>query len=220
MDLGELIAEFRRRADDTAGTVLYDDAALARFASEGEREAAERGLLLYDDTSESITTYAVAPGNPRVTLDQAVFRVDAATFTPTSGGRPLDLNLVGIDFVRAQPGWDSREASRPWMAAVVGRELRLYPLPRVAGTLQLAVYRYPLDPLEDDGDEPEIDAQHHDGLVDWMLYRAYATKDGEQGDDARSRLALSEFTDRFGERETADVNRRRGERRRVTTRMI
>lgn len=220
MDLGELIEEFRRRADDVATSTLYDDAALARFATEAEREAAERGRLLYDDTSAGITTYAVVASTPRILLDPAVFDIDAASFTASGGGRALELDLVGIDWIREQPDWQTREVSRPWALAMVGREARLFPGPRVAGTLQLSVYRYPLDALEDPLDEPEIAPEHHEGLIDWMLYRAYSTKDGEAGDDRRAAQALADFTDRFGEREQAGVTRRRRERRRINTRMV
>lgn len=111
-------------------------------------------------------------------------------------------------------------AGQPSHAAHSGRStLTLYPAPSGAGTLLSDVYRLPLYDIDDSfSDEPEIPAELHMGLVDWVLYRVYSTKDSELEDPARAQAALRDFTDRFGERRTGDAQRRHRERRRVTTR--
>jgi hypothetical protein len=153
-------------------------------------------------------------------LDPRIDRIIAATFTPTGSTSATELDLTGMDWLREQCDWATRSCSRPYKLVHLRGEVRLWPTPSVAGTLQLAVYRLPLSPMEADEDTPEIDEQHHDGLVDWMVYKAYQTKDGEQGDRERSQDALALFEARFGPRDSADVRRRQNERRRVTTRPI
>jgi hypothetical protein len=220
MTLDELRDEYRRRADDTVEPYKTSDPDLARFATEGEREACVRGSLIYDNDS-TLTTFDVVASQETVDVSAEIDRIDSATFTPSTGGLAQDMDLTGIDAIREFCDWQTRTCSRPYKLAHLSRgKLRLWPTPSVAGTLQLAVYRYPLLAMEDAEDEPEIGVEHHDGLVDWMLYRGLQPKDGEEGDPQRAEQALADFTERFGERPDADTQRRRRERRRITTRPI
>lgn len=220
MELSELIVAFREDADDAAGFKLYDDEQAARWASEGELEAAIRALLLPDDSSD-FTNLAVTANQPIVELDPVIFKIDRATFTASSGGRARNLDLVGMDFITDHCDWQGRACARPgYLAHYERSRARIWETPSVAGTLALSVYRLPLNPLEDDDDEPEIPVEHHRNLVDWMLFRAYGKKDSEQYDPQRSADALARFEANFGFRDTADVMRRHRERRRTTTRCI
>jgi len=214
---GDILALFRERADDEAAPYLYSDQSAYRWMSEGEREASLRARLLWDDSSFTIDVIA----NTAVyDLDPQVLLLDAARFTPT-GYRVIDLALRGLDWVRAQCDWQTRTATRPWVIAhVPPMQVRLYPTPSVAGSLALSVYRLPLNDIEDQEDEPEIPAVHHDGLVDWMLYRAFNTKDTEAQDPQRAAEAYARFEQRFGPRPDADSLQRQQARRRITTRMI
>lgn len=213
-----LLAEYRRRADDTAEPPLIPDETVFAMLSEGEREACLRGAPIFDTVTADVVLYAVAADQATVTLDSRILRIDHATFTPT-GGRARKLCLTGIDEVRSR--CLSTTASRPDYACHESRTtLKLYPTPSTAGTLTIDVYRLPLLDIEDGGDEPEIPLELHDGLVDWVLYRVYSTKDSELYDLDRAGLALRDFTERFGERRNADAMRRHRERRRVTTRNI
>lgn len=217
MNLDELRAEARRRADDAVGVAQFVDADLARFAAEAEREACVRAKLIYDPG----IVIAVSAAQETVSLSAVIDLVDSATFTASTGGQAQAMDLTGIDALQEECDWQTRTATRPWKLAVQSRrKVRLWPAPSVAGTLRLAVYRYPKTDMEDGEDEPEIAIEHHDGLVDWMLYRMLDTKDGELGNKEGSAKGLSDFTNRFGERSDADVQRRHRERRRITTRCI
>ena len=216
MEAGDLIASFRQRADDAAEPYLYSDADLLRFASEAEREACLRARLLWDETTFTIPVLA---NTALYALDQLIDRIERATFTAASGGRPRDLDLAGADVLAESSEWQS-QSGRPECAVQKDRTLRLWPTPGAtyAGALTLSVYRFPLSPMESTSDEPEIPLEHHDGLVDWMLFLAYTTKDSETNDPARAARHEALFAARFGERPSADVLRRHRERRRVTTR--
>jgi len=214
-----LLAEYRRRADDGVEPYQLEDAQVFAFLSEGEREACLRGAPIFDTVTADVVLYAVAADQATVTLNSLVLRVDHAQFESESGGRARKLCLTGMDEIRARCPVSS--ATRPDYACHESRtSLRLYPAPTVAGTLTLDVYRLPLLDIEDDTDEPEIPLELHDGLVDWVLYRLYSTKDSELYDLDRAAIALRDFTERFGERRNADAMRRHRERRRVTTRNI
>lgn len=220
MEASALRAEYRRRADDLAEPPLVSDEQVFAMLSEGEREACMREVALFDCDTAETCSYAVAADAASVTLDARVLRVDHAAFTPTGATQSCRVELTGIDAIR-----EAREtrggtvvASRPSLAAhSAKRTLTLHPAPSAGGTLRLDVYRLPLYDIEDGSDEPEIPDEHHLGLVDWVLYRVYSTKDGELEDPPRAAQALADFTARFGQRRNADAQRRHRERRRVTT---
>lgn len=217
MDAAGLIRSFRQRADDANAPYLYSDEDLLRWASEAEIEACTRARLIYDDTS-GFLAIAVTAGTSVYALDSRIDRIGRASFTPASGTRACDLCLRGIDWIHDRTGWSTRRG-RPSVAAYHERRLTLWPEPIEDGTLKLGVYRFPLWPMENDADEPEIPPEYHTDLVWWMLFLAYVTKDGDTEDSPRAALAAGQFQARFGERPSADVLRRHRERRRVTTRM-
>ena len=216
-----LLAEYRRRADDRAEPYFMSDAQVLALLTEAEQEACQRSHPIFDYDTAEVVEYAVAAEQSSVALDPRVWRVDHATFTPDGALRGCRIELTGIDAIRDMQGGRTVISSRPSHAAHSGRStLTLYPAPSVAGTLRLDVYRLPLYDIESESDEPEIPAELHMGLVDWVLYRVYDTPDMELTDPQRAQRALADFTMRFGERRTGDAQRRHRERRRVTTRNV
>lgn len=221
-ELSALLAEYRRRADDSAEQPLMPDEDAVRLFAEAEREACLRSSPIYDTTTPEFTRYAVAAGSGqvRVSLPLQVLRIDAAAFTPNGTTREEPVELTGIDRILEAQWCRAVTSARPSYAAHAERyAVTLFPAPNQGGTLRLSVYRLPRYDLEALDDEPEIPAELHEGLVDWVLYRTYQSKDGEQEDPARAANALAAFTERFGERVSADVMRKHNERRRITTRM-
>ncbi|MBW8777384.1 MAG: hypothetical protein JF596_21065 [Stenotrophomonas sp.] len=218
MNLEQLIELVRLRTDDQIVPPKVTDEQLAGFATEGEREAAERSRLLFDDAPAPHTTINVLAGQATYTLHPSVFFVDAAEFTPASTTRARALDLRGMDWIRGHCDW-RRRRERPCALAEDGRHtVRLWPEPSTAGTLQLSVYRYPLAPLVDLSDVPEIEPAHHEALAEWMLYKYFMVPDEEIEDPDRAAIALGVFETRFGARVDADILRKHRERRRVTTR--
>lgn len=218
MNLAALIAMARERLDDEIEPYLVGDASLAGWATEGEREACLRARLLFDDEPGEVTTLPLALGQGVYRLDPRALFVVSAAILWSGETRLHALDLKGLDWIRDQ----SRRISSygtPQVLADDGRaRVHVWPRPVRPGRLQLVVYRAPMRALVDPTDEPEIAPEHHDGLIDWMLYRAFQIKDREIEDVSRAALALRDFTLRFGERPTADVLRRHRERRRTTTR--
>jgi hypothetical protein len=50
---------------------------------------------------------------------------------------------------------------------------------------------------------PEIPARYHNGLVNWMLYRAFGKQDSETNDPEKSRNSLDKFELEFGKKSSA-----------------
>lgn len=72
--------------------------------------------------------------------------------------------------------------------------LRAWPFPNNTATVELRVFRLPLVPITDAGDqELEIDEQHHLSLLLWMKHRAYGKEDAETFD----RSKRDDFEQRF-----------------------
>lgn len=219
MDASALVGLFRQRADDAVAPHLFATDWLLGVLSEAEKEACLRARLIWDESSAFLSVPLVAD-QATYALDARIDRIDRVTFIPSGVGlRPRDLELTGVDAIAEQCQWH-QSSGRPELAARRGQTLRVWPAPAAAypGVLRIACYRFPLDVMEDEGDEPEIPQEHHEGLVDWALYRAWSSKDSENDDPGRANAALAAFEQRFGQRPTADVLRRHRERRRVTTR--
>jgi hypothetical protein len=63
-------------------------------------------------------------------------------------------------------------------------------------SVELAVYRFPLITITDDGDQAlEIDDQHHTALLHWMKSRAYDKQDAETFDRRKSEEFRTRFTE-------------------------
>lgn len=238
MQASDLIAAFRQRADDKVEPYLFSDPDALQWASEGEREACLRAKLLFDDTS-ALCTIPIAALTPRYPLDPRIVTVDRVWLDRSDlypGTRKTELRRLDqantrigrpdrCDYGNAPYDLATREGARLHGYSIDGETLRLYPLPDASwGTtpfsvLRLEVYRLPLLGMDANpaAPGPEIPEIHHDGLIDWMLYRAYSTQDADSNDPNKAADALALFTQRFGDRPSAKAHRMQQEGRRRTT---
>lgn len=214
MNLEELRNEARRMADDRAASPLYDDDFMDRTANEAEREACIRARLIFDDSSAFLRHALTASGSPLLILDERVDVLEYATFTP-SVGTAYQLPVKDLAHVRRVDEAYSRTGRPELIVRLSKRQARVWPAPGAAtvGTIQLGTYRLPLADMEQDTDEPEIALEHHVGLVHWMLYKAFWTKDGDEGDEKRAGEHEAAFTKLFGPKRDANTYRTQAERR-------
>lgn len=215
MDAGELVAAYRQRSDDETEPFLISRERALYFASEAEKEACVRSDLIWDETSDFLSI-DVVDGQATYQADNRITRIDRAVFVPLLGQARGRLELTGLDILAERdPGF--RRTSWPSALARRGNTLRLWPTPNIDGQLMLSVYRLPLYPMGDESDEPEIPPEHHDQLIDWMLYLTYSTKDADVEDAPRAMRAEQRFAMHFGERPNTETLRHWRERRRITT---
>jgi hypothetical protein len=81
-------------------------------------------------------------------------------------------------------------------ALVIGEEdnkARTYPLSNETLTIQLSVFRLPLNPIDDGELELEVGEQHHRHLLLWMKSLAYGKQDAETYDRTKKADFESEF---------------------------
>lgn len=215
MTLAELIEIFRERAEDTAQPYLWSDDTLLRYASEAQRQACIRAQLLRDSTTAAICVLAVDADATDVGLSPLVLDVLKARLD----GVQQPLGITSADQMDADDDqWESRAAAQPTHLVLerngAGLAGRLWPTPFEDVTLRLRVIRLPLLAAFTDGDEtPEIPAQHHEQLVDWMLHLAYLKADAETFDKDAAVNAAARFTASFGDLPDANVRRKQADRR-------
>lgn len=211
MTVEDLLATFRVLADDQAAPYLWDDAAIAGWLTEAETEACIRAGLLVDEETEEVAVLAVEADTAWLELSPLVLEVTRAVLASTAarlrGEDPAILD-------RLNPGWETATGT-PEGYYLDGARLRLIPTPTADDTLRLRVRRLPLAPLTtDDTDaEPEIPPEHHRGLLDWALFRAYSHRDPDSVEPALAARCLQDFEARFGLRPSAYARRQRRERR-------
>lgn len=197
MTLEDLIAAYRDESADRAEPPFCSDERLTRFANEGQVEACRRAFLLADSTS-AMCSVAYAANDATISLDPLILEVRAASIG-TEDLRPRTAEEMGCTW----PNWRTdtlRNVPQFLIRGLDTGKLHLYPRPAAVGTIQLEVYRLPLQPMANDADEPEIRPEWHQGLVDWMLYRAYSRRDADQLDPTLAAEALQRFEAEFGKR--------------------
>lgn len=215
MTWAEIIAIFRERAEDTEQPYLWEDETLLRYGGEAERQACMRAQLLRDSSTSSICTKAVLAGATDVGLSVLVLDVLKATLTGVA--QPLKITTAD-ELDDSEPQWEAATATTPTHLVLerngAGLKGRLWPTPIANVTLNLRVIRLPLVALYDDGDQtPEIPAQCHEQLVDWMLHLAYLKKDAETFDKEASAAAADRFTASFGALPDVNVRRKQADKR-------
>lgn len=180
MTLGELIEHVRHHVlRDEAKPPLWPDELLARYFTEAQEQFATRTHCLNDESS-GFTKLTTAEGQADYALDPRILFV--AELYDTLRGVPLrDLNRTRAGF----RGGIGRPAA--YRLDVGRNSLKLFPTPDGEYELSMLVARLPLSPLVNDGDTPEIPAQYHTSLCEWVAYRCLRANDVEMVDDMVAR---------------------------------
>jgi hypothetical protein len=200
VNLRDLIDSYREEAADNGRPPFVSDQSLIRFANEAQREACRRGRMLVDSTS-AVCTVGIVAGEPLVELDQSIIYVRRARLS--SNGTVLRPASIG-----EMDEWGGRWDSSTGQPIIFLQDfqtgyLRLYPIPTNNDDLLLTVSRMPLSDMSDDSDEPEVRAEVHPAIVQWMLYRAYSRQDSDMFDQRKAATSLAEFEREFGKRASA-----------------
>ena len=206
MTLENLIRRFRVLAQDTEQPLLWSDEAVIDWLNDAQAQACVRGRLLREDARDAICRIALVPGQHTYKLHRSVYElIDVRIKPPVGPSRPL--KLVTREWLNAEmPDW--RDCDRPVFWAIQDEtSLRLVGNIGDGDVLRLECYRLPLAPLEDDSDEPEIHAAHHEHLIDWALYKAFSVPDADAFDPTRAKMAEEAFTRYFGLLPDSDMRR-------------
>lgn len=201
MKLGQIIERFRIAADDLTQPYLWSDQEAITYAVDGENEACRRARLLVDSSTAAICQYTAAASATSITLDPRVIFVRRAIVS----GKTVPLSRVNMrDLDASYPGWEAHTGTvEGFVTDWATGKLRLYRIPTVETVINMTVVRLPLVDMNDFEDTPEINARFHEGLVNWMLHRAYMKPDKETYDEKRAGEAEKRFVLEFGSKSSA-----------------
>ncbi|MCP4257970.1 MAG: hypothetical protein GY774_10650 [Planctomycetes bacterium] len=204
MFLNDLIVGAQNQSDEVIDKpdLLWSLAEWTEYANDAENEACIRANLLIDKSS-ALTSITIASGTGTYSIDAKILVIKRAKLA--SGTEPLVKTSRRV-LDATYPNWEVDSGTvRSWLPDE-SNKITLYKKPSAGTTLNLMVSRLPLvamtlaDKLTV---SPEIDEQYHEGLLDWMLHRAYSKQDAETLDTGKAKEHLKRFTARFGERPPA-----------------
>lgn len=201
MTLAEMIALARRTSDDMDPQVpLWTDDEWKEFATRAQQEAARRGRLLVDSTTDEITLLEIGEGEASAPRDPRILFIRRAKVV---GGDLLRrVSYKTLD--QASPRWEDETGTpRGYVPDFDTSVFRVYPMPEQAIQVRLTVVRLPLLDLTEDDQVPEIAPHLHRSLVEGMLMYAYAKQDSETFDSNRAATHEAAFVREFGLASTA-----------------
>lgn len=192
MNSTELLEAFREEMKDVEVPHLWSDADIFRYLDDAQKMLCRLTEGIEDSSTADVCRLNVVPGTEWYPLSQKILKVREAVNTTT--GRPYGVvnmekaSLQGVLF-NGHPG--------PLKLFVTGMEkhkLRAWPMPADSATVELRVFRLPLKPITDAGDQTlEVSEHHHNALLLWMKHLAYLKQDA----DAYDKNAASEFEAAF-----------------------
>lgn len=211
MNLGQLRGAAREMLRDHVEPFFFSDTTLDARLNEAEREACIRAKLIYD------AAFSVALIAEQSTYDLAATAAGSRFFLfdhfSLGGAHTFRTLLPSTEHQMSmrRAGWEDADSGAPEVVLLdqAPRKIRLWPAPDsdFAGvSLRLRGFRLPLADMTANTDAPEIEPIWHEPLLDWVLYRCYATNEWDVYDPARSERHLAAFERRFGVRPSADLH--------------
>jgi len=190
MTVEQLLTLFRSEMADQAEPYLWSDEEFFVYLDDAQKMWA-RWTDGIADASSDLTQIVVQAGQQWYDLDSRVLKIRTAT--RADDGRtldiynPEDLQYRGVRFTGQQA---------PVRALIQGMEdgkLRAWPVPSDDMTVDLTIFRLPLESIVDENSVLEIAEHHHTHLLKWVRSRAY----GKQDADTFDRVKAAEFEAAF-----------------------
>jgi hypothetical protein len=224
MTAQELYDFFRSTVDDTVEPYLWSDTEVWAYMNDAQWMFCRLAYGISDASTTSVVEVTVTAAEKFSALHPSILQIRRAE--RASDGRPLSIvNFEDMDnpgAVRDDYGLTPAfprgslldSTAGPVNYMVIGMEdnkARWVSVPEVADTVNLVVYRGPLNELTvDTGPDAglEIDKMHHIHLIDWMKRLAYGKQDAETFDTEESEEAGREFTG-YCDQAKADWDRKR-----------
>lgn len=194
MEVSALLTQFRLDVRDTVQTYLWSDVEFWSYLNEAQNEFCRLIGGIADATSSVAARIPVAIGVNHAPLSPLVMKVRAAF---DADGVKLDiLNFEDLEASSSNGSELFAPVSGPLRGMVVGMEpnkVFFTTLPDAAQTVNLIVYRYPIEEIEDENSSLEIDPQHHLALLLWVRHRAHLKPDAETYDRGRAEQYERDF---------------------------
>lgn len=195
MTAGELLSLFRSEMSDLEKPYLWADSEVYSYADDAQRMFCRFTDGIGDASTPAVVELAVtdALGAGFLDLHPSILKVRDVTRTDTGA----DVPVVNREDMLAR-GWRFDGRIGPVRALIVGeqdRKARVWPAPSEDVTLQLLVFRMPLQTITEDSEDVqmELSTEHHRHLLLWMKHLAYSKQDAETFDKTKA----AEFETRF-----------------------
>ena len=186
----------RTTLDDTS-TIdqLWTDTELNEYINDAENQSCKIADLLIDSTTASISDITLVNGTATYSISALILKIFRAFVDGAT--RPLIQTTKRI-LDLTYPSWASASGGERSFFVEGANELIIYKKPDGAGMLRLTVSRLPLVAMSNDDDIPEINAQYHDNLINWVLYRSYSKQDSKTLDPEKAEIHKNAFNENFG----------------------
>lgn len=219
MTLNELISRFRIASFDKVEPYFFSDEEVTMWLNDAEREACIRGRLIRDFDTVGVAELDMVANQAYYPLHDAFYEIEhiGYEYLPSLVSDYQDdksLTLISQENMTAvNPYWRNKGemhhlyGNNLRYAVQYDKGVRLVPTPKFNGKLYVEGYRVPIKPMVSSDDSPEINAIHHEYLVQWALYRGFSVPDTETFDPNRAGMAEREFSRYFGERPDSDLRR-------------
>lgn len=196
MTPAELLAQFRLDTRDQVAPYLWSDDEVYLYLDEAQKEFCRRTGGLADATSSECARVNLVAGDSFGILSPKVLKVRAAF---DSDGKRLDIvNFEDIEFGTLTGEELFADTAGTVLKVVLGMEpnrIKVIHTPEEDQTINLIVYRLPLDPIESSASELEIDEQHHMALLLWARSLAHRKSDAETFDRGKAESYAKQFLD-------------------------
>ena len=182
VDSTELLAVFRDEVSDTERPYVWSDEAVYSYIDEAQKMFCRNTYGIEDargftvDIQTGVEWYEMSP---------AILKVRSATLS--SNGNPI--RVIASEQLRVnQIKFDGRvDLVSVLVTGLEKNMMRAWPVPSMPVTIELLTFRLPVRLAI--GAEPEIDEQHHRGLLLWAKHRAYDV----QGSDTTNRTSSERY---------------------------
>jgi len=189
----QALAIFRLDMNDTEPTYLWEDSELYRYLDDAQKNFCRWTDGINDASTTDVCAVPIAVDADWLDLHPSILKVRGATLRSTGA----KVDLISYEDM-ATYGFRFDGTKGPVRRLVVGLEedrVRCHPIASVADTLDMVVFRLPLQTVSEDTatDELEIPDRHHLALQLWMKSMAYSKQDSETLD----RNKAVEFENKF-----------------------
>ncbi len=194
MDFSEIENSARITLDDNSvGDKLWSQAELLEYAQDAENEICERIDAIIDNSS-GLTIIAVNTSTGSYVLSNTI--VDVKSARMFGGTYPLmrtSESVLDMSFLN----WRTQAGTPRSYAKTPTNNIIIHPKPDTADTILMTVSRFPTTPMSVSG-SPEVDARYHEGLILWIIHRAYMKNDSETLNVDKAKDYKKKFEEYFG----------------------
>lgn len=196
----DLLDDVTDNPDQDDKDYRWSQAFLTRGIATAEAEACRRADLIYDTTTAAVCSVTLVADTSTYAIHSKVTVLEKVIYDGEEIPQATEEELEAYYGAT----WRA-DTGAPTHYIVLGRNIRLYPIPTTteAGeTVSLEVYRLPLARFTDTLEVPE---EYHQDLCEYVAYLAFKRRNEDTEDQRKAKNHLAEFTARFGELPDARV---------------